>query len=59
MAEEKEYAGIDVSKSWLDVAILPTEEDWRIENTEKGIGNLIRMGGSIARSDCGGSHRWI
>ena len=42
MAEEKMYVGIDVSKTWLDIAILPTEEDWRIENTENGIAKLIQ-----------------
>lgn len=41
MTEEKEYVGIDVSKSWLDVFVLPSEESWRMENTEKGIAKLI------------------
>jgi len=41
MAEEKVNVGIDVSKTWLDIAVLPSEESWRIENTEKGIGKLI------------------
>lgn len=42
MSEEKVYIGIDVSKAWLDIAVLPSEESWRIENTEKGIAELIR-----------------
>jgi transposase len=41
MAEEKVSVGIDVSKTWLDIAVLPTEESWRIENTEAGIAQLI------------------
>lgn len=41
MGEEKVYVGIDVSKSWLDIVVLPTEEDWRSENTEKGVGKLV------------------
>lgn len=41
MAEEKVFIGIDVSKIWLDVAVHPAREEWRIENTENGIGKLI------------------
>jgi len=43
MTEEKVYVGIDVSKTWLDIAVIPTEEDWRIENTENGIAKLIKI----------------
>jgi transposase len=37
MAEEKLYAGIDVSKKWLDVAIQPTDRTWRVLNDMDGI----------------------
>jgi len=44
MAEENVYVGIDVSKAWLDVAIDPTGEYWRAENTEAAIAELsIRL----------------
>ena len=42
MAEEKSFVGIDVSKEWLDVAVLPAEDNWREENTVKGFERLIR-----------------
>jgi len=41
MAEGMMFVGIDVSKSWLDIAILPTGENWRMENTGKGFDLLI------------------
>lgn len=43
MAEEKLYAGIDVSKHWLDVAIRPTNKTWRVANDMDGIANLVRQ----------------
>ena len=42
MAEDKVYVGIDVSKAWLDIALHPGQESWRIENTQKGIRKLIK-----------------
>jgi transposase len=39
--KEKTYAGIDVSKDCLDVAILPSEEKRQYPNDEEGIGRLI------------------
>jgi transposase len=42
MAADKVYVGIDVSKAWLDIGIHPGQESWRIENTQKGIGKLIK-----------------
>lgn len=42
MAEETLFVGIDVSKVWLDVAVHPTGENWRVENTEKGFEKLIQ-----------------
>ncbi len=41
MAEETWFVGIDVSKAWLDIAILPTEESWQMENTGKDFEKLI------------------
>jgi len=42
MAEENVNIGIDVSKAWLDVAVEPAEEYWRVENSLPGITELIR-----------------
>jgi transposase len=33
--------GIDVSKDWLDIVVLPSGETWRTENTAEEIGVLI------------------
>ena len=35
------YAGIDIAKEFLDVAILPSGEKRRYENNEAGIGKLV------------------
>jgi transposase len=37
----KTYIGIDVSKKWLDIAVLPSGETWRIENTADDIRNFV------------------
>lgn len=38
----KSNAGIDVSKSWLDAHVLPTEQSLRVANTPEGIRRLKR-----------------
>lgn len=43
MAEEKVYSGIDVSKRWLDVAVRPTNQTWRVPNDREGIASLIKQ----------------
>jgi transposase len=43
MAEEKVYAGIDVSKKWLDIAIQPNDRTWRVANDMDGITVLLRQ----------------
>lgn len=45
------YVGIDVAKQWLDVAVLPSQKSFRVENTAAGIGELIQKlpGGAVAR----------
>ena len=47
MTVENVYIGIDVSKAWLDLAIHPSGESWREENTEKGSSKLIEKFQSI------------
>ncbi len=34
--------GIDVSKDWLDIVVLPSGETWRTENQEEAIRELIK-----------------
>ena len=41
MTEAQLYVGIDVSKDTLDVAVAPTGEQWRVSNTEEGLGPLV------------------
>ena len=38
---EKHFVGIDVSKDRLDVATLPDEQAWSVDNNEKGIESLV------------------
>jgi len=38
---EKMYVGIDVSKIWLDIAVIPSGETWRTDNTEPAIRVLV------------------
>jgi len=38
----KTFVGIDVSKKWLDIAVLPSGETWRTENSQTGIGILLQ-----------------
>lgn len=37
------FAGIDVSKDSLDVAAYPGGESWRVDNSEEGIKELLRL----------------
>jgi len=34
--------GIDVSKDWLDIVVIPSGETWRTENTESEMGVLVK-----------------
>lgn len=38
----KTNIGIDVSKKWLDIVVIPSGETWRNENTDEGIGELTQ-----------------
>lgn len=35
------FVGIDISKAWLDVGVLPSGEAWRVSNEPKGITQLL------------------
>ena len=37
----KTYVGIDVSKGWGDVAVRPSRENWRFNQDEQGIRDLV------------------
>ena len=41
-AQLKIYVGIDVSKAWLDVAIIPTNTVFRVANNTKGYKALAK-----------------
>ena len=41
MSASAVFVGIDVSKAHLDVAVRPTEDEWRSENTETGVKEVI------------------
>jgi transposase len=43
MAEEHSYVGIDVSKGYLDVAVRPMGQQWRVSNTEEELGQLVEQ----------------
>ena len=36
------FVGIDVSKDWVDVAVRPTGETWRVGLDEKSVDGLVR-----------------
>jgi hypothetical protein len=61
MAEAKlYYAGIDVSKKWLDVAIQPADRTWRVLNDADGHYQLVPAVESCwAATNRGGSDRRI
>ena len=42
MAQDSLFVGIDVSKTWLDVAVWPTKEAFRVTNDRDGRAELIR-----------------
>jgi transposase len=42
MAQGEVFVGVDVSKDWLDVAVWPGREAWRVANDRAGRGELVR-----------------
>ena len=42
------WVGIDVSKQWLDIAVRPTGEHWRSEQTLTGITSLVERLATVA-----------
>ena len=42
----KTNVGIDVSKKWLNIQVIPSGETWRNENTDEAIGELIEETGA-------------
>ncbi len=43
MNQELSFIGIDVAKTRLDVAIRPTDQQWQVTYTEKGIQELVEQ----------------
>ena len=41
IAEHSHFVGVDVSKDWLDICILPGRSALRVANTTRGIWSLI------------------
>jgi len=41
MTQAQSYVGIDVSKDYLDLAVRPTGQQWRMGNTEEGRDQLV------------------
>ena len=42
MSQTERIVGIDISKALLDVAVLPDEQTWSVENDEQGIRTLVK-----------------
>jgi transposase len=42
MAQGEVFVGVDVSKDWLDVAVWPADQAWRVANDRPGRGDLVR-----------------
>ena len=42
MPRKEIFIGIDVAKDFLDIAVRPTGEDWRVANDEVGITGLVK-----------------
>jgi transposase len=41
MTEAHSYVGVDVSKDYLDVAVRPMGEQWRVTHSEEGLDQLV------------------
>ena len=41
MNKEQKYAGVDISKDFLDVAVVDSDEKWRLANNKTGINKAI------------------
>lgn len=45
---ERVTVGIDVSQRWLDIAVVPTAEQWQVSNDEGGIRHLLERVQALA-----------
>jgi transposase len=43
MNKEQKYAGVDISKDFLDVAVVDSDEKWRLANNKTGINKAIKV----------------
>ena len=43
MDKEQTYAGVDVSKDYLDVTIVDSDKTWRFANNQVGIKKVIKI----------------
>jgi transposase len=43
MDKEQTYAGVDVSKDYLDVTIVDSDKTWRFANSQTGIKKIIKV----------------
>jgi transposase len=41
--KEQKYAGVDISKDFLDIAIVDSDEKWRFNNNQTGIKKAIKL----------------
>ena len=43
MTQESHFVGIDVSKARLDIAVIPTGEQWSVSNDDMGIDKIVQL----------------
>jgi len=43
MDKEQTYAGVDISKDYLDVTIVDSDKKWRFANNQVGIKKVIKI----------------
>ena len=43
MDKEQTYAGVDISKDYLDVTIVDSDKTWRFANNQAGIKKVIKV----------------
>ena len=46
MRSQEIFVGIDVAKGHLDIGVRPTREEWRVDNEEEGIQEVVDACGS-------------
>ena len=52
MNPEDGFVGVDVSKAYLDIAVRPTGDGWRVTNDDSGVAQAVDQLAGLLQPSC-------